>query len=812
MRIPRPWSDGGPIWEEIKSKSRFPGMDGSCEPSVLAPSPVIHQFSHVVLLSDAPVPVVSAGDWNVGRAVDERDDGSPEAGRRSLLGFLDELLENIRDALPAADKATESKTRSWQVETPIWGIRVVTEQAWQTLGVTVGEPAGAISLAPGEEREAQVFTWHRTRRTTDEENVDIVDRQTETSLTTHESYQVAKRFHKELNWGFDAELGIGEGEGTVGTSSSASLIQDVERQYQRSRDATRKLSEHMRSERRVRVSFAEERGVEAREVRKISNRNPCHTVAHQFYEELQHFRVQQAPAEVDYVLAVPNPLPEITPKWVACHEGTLRAVLRDSSFGDGFDAAEELTSGTGADVLVAALQRLKAAFRPLPAPQPDDRNALDVLRDSLDGFSDAVGAFVDALTGNTDEEGGGPNIDPLLLLGQPPTTAALEGLMEGALDAPSARALAAVIVAMVRYHAGRQPRVKLQEALGYAASVLVGANNTESSTAGLQEFSEPEDVAAARAAAATSHRRAKASFARLRCHIEENLLYYMRALWRSEDPAQRFARMASLSLGQKPLWSLIENRVLGFHLNATLFPIRLGPDLGSKLPVPDNAKPPIAEGIVRYVEAAPEAAKRLQARFEDRVTVLRSVRSERVAPSAIQQAVRRARLMVQVDDWRAAPPGTAVRSLNASSILATAAKEADRIVAQIAFSRPELDALDQIRGTILGALDTSVHEDIATKHVRFLSAVIAWAQKQAPVESVVSLPTGGVRVESMPGHCSACSDLVGREHEARVGTAEAERDIRVAEADRRRRRLEAGELDADPPAALPVHVEIEKPE
>ncbi len=812
MRIPRSWSDGGPVWDGIRAKSRFPGMDGACEPSVLAPSPVVHRFPQVVLLDDAPVPVVGAGAWNVASVRDHRDGASSDAGRKGFLGFLEELLDGVRDALPAADDATTWTQRPWQVDRPIWGIRVVTEQAWQSLGVTVGEPAGAISLAPGEQREVQIFTWHRTRRSLDEESADIVDRQSETSLTTHESYQVAKRFHRELNWGFDAELGIGEGEGSIGTSSSASLIEDVERQYRRSRDATRKLTEHMRSERRVRVSSGEERGIEAREVRKISNPNPCHSVAHQLYEELQHFLVQQAPAEVEYVLAVPNPLPEITAEWVAGHEGVLRDVLRDPSLANGFDAAEELASGTDADVLVAALQRLKAAFRPLPPPQPDDRNGLDILGDALSGFGDVVTTFIDSLTGKKDDEGNGPTIDPLLLLGDPPTTAALEGLMDGALDAPSVRALAAVIVGIVRYHAGRTPGRKLQEAIGYSASVLVGANATESSSAGLQEFVEAEDVAAARAAAGTQLRRARAAFARLKGHIEENLLHYMRAIWQAEDPAQRFARLASFSLGHKPLWSLIENRVLGFHLNATLFPIRLGPELRGQLPLPNDATPPLAEGITGYAAKAPEAAKLMQSRLEDRVAVLRETRTERVAASALQQAVRRARLMVQVDEWRSPDEGATRRSIGPSSILATAAKEAERISATLAFTSLESKVLEQIQGTIVGALDVRVDRGVASQHVRLLSAVVAWAQKQAPIETIVSLPTGGVRVESLPGKCSACSEIAHREHEARIGTAEAERDVRVADAERRRRRLEAGELAADPAASIPLTVEIKKSE
>jgi hypothetical protein len=224
-----------------------------------------------------------------------------------------------------------------------WGLFIAYEQAWHWQGASLGELIDSISLTPKEELEIQVYTWDRTKMSRDLETTDLVDQKTETSLTMHSSAQVMRRMEEETHWDFGVNVGFSSGitagvELGIGQSSSDVM----ERRREQTQDLTSRTARQVRSERRVAISTVRETGVEERRTRKLRNPSPTRTVTFNFYETLAHYRVEMAPVETTWVVAIPNRLPEVTPAWVAGHEGILRDHLLDSGQSPSFGAARRL--------------------------------------------------------------------------------------------------------------------------------------------------------------------------------------------------------------------------------------------------------------------------------------------------------------------------------------------------------------------------------------------------------------------------------------------------------------------------------------
>jgi hypothetical protein len=814
----------------VLAKASNPGMDGGCKAAELAAPPTIHRLDLVVLLAGIPLELGGLGDWRMDGGKDRPAAPIPRSTLASLgllgmslpdaLGSIfGSLSQSIQDLLGTANRGFR---RPWELRQPLWGLQVGVEQAWFPLGVTVGEPIGSISLAPAEERKIEVFSWQRRKATLDLESTEIVDRQTSTQLTTHDSYQVATRVQKEFHWEAHGEVSKTPGV-AVGGSAGGSVTSSVDRQFQHTRELTKKVSEQLRSERKVKIGNSEETGTERRETQTLRNPNECHSVAYNYYEQLNHYRVRHAVAELNYVLIVPNPLPELTPAWVTCYEGLLRDALLDPSMAAGLDAARRLTAPSTRTMLAQVAQQLEAEFRPAPPPSDHDDDDGGILGDILGGLGDladavlgGLGALAGGLLGGADGE---KAPDPTLALGPHPTTDAVRGFLRGVAAEPTMAGLLYALVVLRRYYGSGALPAGLDRAVGQATSLLASQgvgprpSVTESETlaaAAVEERNEQREQEAER-------RRDEADFERLQCHLEHNLLYYLRGIWSAEDPAQRYARLAGTVIAGRALWDLVENRPLGFHLNGTIFPVQLGAPLEQKLAGLIDGAPPddvflLPDGLVRYAEVVPAVVTDVRTDLARAVGTLDQERRTVATPQLFQRSIQRAQTLVLAERILG-KKGAPDRRIEEGARLLQLAHEDLAKAAKLPLLSPEEEQVRLHVDGRLGQLQAVVPDrSVVSTHLGAMVELGQWSRAVEKLEDfIASLPTGSVYVEATVGHCTACGAEATRALEARVGLAEAQRRAADAEATRRERKLEGNDLSPNPPdSALALSIDVKR--
>ena len=345
MRFSTPWSPDVDSWRTYVPSASSPGLDTECERPRPGRPPVVHRFHQLILLPKGPIDLPPAPSTDYGRLTFTPDFGTAAAP-------------------PPPPSAPSAMTgQSWIESRLRWGLFVAYEQAWHWQGASLGELIDSISLTPNEELEIQVYTWDRTKTSRDLETSDLVDQMSETSLTVHSSAQVVRRLEEETHWDFGVNVGYSSGitagvELGIGESSTDAM----ERRREQTQDLTSRTARQVRSERRVAISTVRETGVEQRRTRKLRNPNPTRTVTFNFYETLSHYRVEIAPVETTWVVALPNRLPVVTPAWVSCHEGILRDHLLDPGQASGFSAARRLAQRFPPDQIQEAVRWLHLAF------------------------------------------------------------------------------------------------------------------------------------------------------------------------------------------------------------------------------------------------------------------------------------------------------------------------------------------------------------------------------------------------------------------------------------------------------------------
>ena len=598
MRFPVPWSTDPESWKEYVPEISHPGVEAE-EPGCLLPPygtpPVVHRFHDLFLTQDRPFDFTTADE------------------------FGDYLVENVEN--PCTPCPETRCIRPWEVQQVRCGIFVVYEQAWHWKGTSLGELIGSITLAPLEELEIQVFTWDRTKLSHDLETTDLVDKKSETSLTTHDSAHVVSRMEKEKEWQLGANLGFEYGV-TVGTEVSVGeSVRDAdERGREQKQERTSKTAQQIRSERRIKISTVRETGVEERTRRLLKNHNPTRSVTYHFYETISHYQVDIAPVELRWVVAIPNQLPEITPCWVVCHEGILRDHLLDETQEPGFQAARGLTKPEKFNLVAEAACRLYDAFvaqpvrtgvRPERVPflerelrlreggapdsssTPQDWELQEQLVAKIDAHLDRYPPADWSSFLSTREY--------LKVVRDQPTVTGLRQalwvlrawLLEKPSDAgsliypvtPELEGAIGFALAVVDTYVGGE----LYGLPPYPAPGMTGGANPETEPSPdlpvVTQPSEPpqneEDWREAQIARALD----KSIFDGLKCHIEENLLQYMRPIWLAEDPGIRRALLSQrlLGSGMSLLDSLIDEPLVGFHLNCSVFPVKMDAELEAKL-------------------------------------------------------------------------------------------------------------------------------------------------------------------------------------------------------------------------------------
>jgi hypothetical protein len=347
----------------------------------------------------------------------------------------------------------------------------------------------------------------------------------------------------------------------------------------------------------------------------------------------------------------------------------------------------------------------------------------------------------------------------------------------------------------------------IDRALGYATSAAVAMAAAVSPEISGVEPGNEEALQAAQANQAAwlewksdqaekyyAWRNSLALFGALECHIETNLLHYLRPIWIAEDPALRLKRHArELGIGEVELRQFVKQPLLGFHLNCCIYP----------------CEPPAYENMVPMMT---HRATHLRNQIG---TVLRSRavnRFERDAQLVLDQAIAAATQQVTTcqDKDKQLTIEALPKVLNEAGKKITAlrrevTKESgwkrylsnhDQVLmAQI---ENRAAALEQTHTQAEGAIDNGLIKHIENAHTTVGERLRELNESRDFKPVMVVLPDGGYYCEPVLGQCSAAELLRQRTIEADTTTKEALARKETMEADRRKARLDAGQLDPEP--------------
>jgi hypothetical protein len=254
-------------------------------------------------------------------------------------------------------------------------------QTWTLKGFSRGNLLHSIALAPDETVTLQVFSWERRTRSLDQSSETEVDQSTETTNTTRDTEDVFREMvsKQEFAWqlagSLDASYNNGVASIQVGVDGSVSDTTSIEQtartSSQRVRESTTKASARVRSRRVTRITQTVETGREERVTRVIRNPNQCHTLTLDFFEALAHYEValEFRPDRMRLVVLLPNPMrhQDFSSEIVRRNETTLRNALLEPALADSFEACRMVAAYEEAKVLVAAQQAESAKAEELRA-------------------------------------------------------------------------------------------------------------------------------------------------------------------------------------------------------------------------------------------------------------------------------------------------------------------------------------------------------------------------------------------------------------------------------------------------------------
>lgn len=807
MRISNLWSLDPKSWIQYFPEDSVPVPQPTCTVPTHGVPPVVHRFHDLFLLEQIPVnlPMIPSQ-------------------QQELFG----RLRNTCSPCPS-----ERCPRPWEERGLRWGIFVVYEQAWYWKGTSLGELIESISLTPQEELEIQIFTWDRTKLSRDLETTDLVDKKSEISLTTHDSSHVLNRMEKERQWQFSANVGFEKGV-TVGVDVEAgeSVRNMSEKRREQKQELTSKTAQQVRSERKVKISTVREMGIEERRRRLLKNPNPTRSVTHNFYETLSHYQVDIAPVEVRLVVAIPNELPEITPCWIVCNEGILREHLLDETQEPGFEAARRLAVEAIQDPVAAAAQQLRDVFYsqpgapvhegdPVPQPEPSPEPHRGPSAAELAGATAAallLGPLGVLLMPSLHAEAEVPTTAP-------PSFWEIARFLDAVAQTPSLAGLVKALEMLKDWYTpweedGQNRVYQITPEMDGALALATGAVIYE--TQEIPQMPAGGDETAQQAAqeawlawksekqqALQTRHENQALFDGLKCHIEENLLHYMRSIWLVEDPGVRRSYLSNRltsSIGNE-FDSLIEEPLLGFHLNCSVFAVKLTADEEEELfrvfhhtdQTLDGLSLQALHTFVGRVNTLGQDLKNRVGEHFNRVADRRfRADARRILNNAVSDGVKYV-LTCEKPDQLLTP-----------GLLTDVMTHANRKVSE-ALTRVHQDQAwenyylneSEKRGKadteacadILGSLtvDTSAEDTILEELTGVGRWVVTATETNPEFKTImVSLPDGGYHCEPVVGDCSGAEKLRERELEAEVR-------LRELEVDRRKQRLESGNLEPEPP-------------
>jgi hypothetical protein len=224
---------------------------------------------------------------------------------------------------------------------------------WELLGYTRGELLNTISLAPEETTTIEITTWDRRREEAETSASFETQSTSESSFNAKLTAEAVNDLSHKHDWGLNvhgdvsipiqtAKVGIG------GAWNDSQGIQDTHKgSVTLVLEGLTKATSQLKTTRQTKVSQSRETGFDRRNIRQIKNSNMCHTLDLHYFEILSSYQVTMVPLvnEARVCLLVQNPIRDpIEPRFLLTYESELRRALLAPEHDDGFAAARMLAA------------------------------------------------------------------------------------------------------------------------------------------------------------------------------------------------------------------------------------------------------------------------------------------------------------------------------------------------------------------------------------------------------------------------------------------------------------------------------------
>jgi len=569
-------------------------------------------------MSDAEARALYSGwlkDWVSGTLRDRLGD-LIEPLERAGFDFDEQLGQEIKDAKAVPGVLADvlkkvllpSPYQPFKNPYPHFAVCAVFTQAWEHKGYTRGELINSISLAPGEQLTLEVHSWDKSTIKTEQELAAESEMRVSENLTERDARTVGRQVSSNFN--ITATIPL-EGGGSV--TPGAGLTNQVSQTLNQTRERTVQASNTIKNMRKLRMEVSRETGRDQKQTRTIANTNRCHTLNCHYFEIMSNYVVTTALASTRLCLLLPNPRFKITPAWVLCHQDVLTQALRDKVFLPGFDAAKTLE--TQARFLELKKEEARAAGDMGSSLQNELKTHVEAIAGSYGRLIAAIGKVKKAASSWECKSAallGGSfgwaacvaakcRITVLrrvlymaLIYADRPAIDALNKLKDEKASAKPSEALKSFFAAVTprdfQYNAVTSSIAKALDSIGIPGSLVDALlqwgllsfvdfsaddagmyNNVKAAAAKLDEaWTAAGETAAMKEGFSTMEiAEAEAVFGQLACHIEDNWLHYMQAIWLRQNADQRFLKLQAYGR----IAAILDNDILGFVAHKAAYPV-----------------------------------------------------------------------------------------------------------------------------------------------------------------------------------------------------------------------------------------------
>lgn len=540
---------------------------------------------------------------------------------RAGFTFQEELAADLRD-LPGLLTKVLTKVflpslyQPFKNPYPHFAFCTTFEQVWEPRGYTRGELINTISLAPGEQLTLEIHSWDKSTIKSEEELATETEFRVSENLTQRDVLSVARELATEFGGHLNASAEIPiygvpvQFDGGVSSKVNMTLKQNLEQ----TRERTVQASQTLKTMRKLRIEVAREVGREQKQTHVIANTNRCHSVNCHYFEVMSNYLVTTKLLSLQPCLLFPNPGVKVTPGWVLCHQDALVQVLIDKTFLSGFKAAEVLE--THDRFLALKKEEAKAKGEVSNPLQQELKRHVDAILGAYETLNKALGKVKKAGKSQACAAAavvGGQGAWAVCVAMKAPTALrrllylallyqnevarnALEKLKDdnkntNAKASENLRSFfASVTPRDYQFSAAGAALAKGLEALGVPeklVTALLGGslmelvaddaglyNAVKAAAAKLEDVWELPPTTEAgvpkEGFSTIQVAEAQVQFEQLRCHIDDNWLHYMQAMWLHEHPDERFLRLQ----GRGVVATILDNDLVGFLGHKAAYPIR----------------------------------------------------------------------------------------------------------------------------------------------------------------------------------------------------------------------------------------------